>query len=168
MSSRCIKRKVGSAVFLKHALGFTARRLPGALAGLVLIAAAGCGTVSGSAINDIIDAQLRLQDPTLAIDTTRILLVNQTEATIELDLLVDNALITVGCTPEEARCEYTPPTCPTSIEAVQERRLDALGAYLGGRNFNKNPKFTFTSDEFACDSTIVFTFSEDFTKVDAL
>ncbi|HOB75784.1 MAG TPA: hypothetical protein PKG54_14805 [Phycisphaerae bacterium] len=155
-------------VFLNYALGFTARWLPGALAGVLLMAVTGCGNVSGSTINDIIDAQLRLQNPQLTTKTMRVLLVNQTEATIELDLLVDDALTTVACTPTEARCEFTPPTCPAKIEAVQERRLDPQGAYMGGRNFDENPDFIFTSDDLGCDATIVFTFTEDHTRVNAL
>lgn len=156
-------------MFLKHALGSMTRRLPRTAAASLVLIAAGCGVAGGgSVINDIIDAQLRLIGGALPTATTVIVLVNQTQATIELDLLIDGALTTVSCTPADARCEYLPPTCPSTVVAVQERRLDAQGAFVGGRNYDENPNFTFDQGDFGCDSTLVFTFTEDATTAKVL
>jgi hypothetical protein len=155
-------------VLHKMTSGFLARQLPGAIAGLTLIALGGCGTSSGSVVNDILDAQLQQQGVTLTGTTTRIVLVNQTQSTIEFDVLIDNVLTTITCTALDGRCTYTPETCPTTIEVVAERRLNGAGAFTGGRNYNHNPAFVFDRSKFNCSSTLVFTFTEDETTPQVL
>ena len=141
-------------MFLNNALGFLARRLPGTVTGLVLIAMAGCGTSTGSTINDILDAQIRSHNNgALPSETARIVLVNETQDTIEFDLLIDSVATTITCTATDKRCEFDPLICPSNIEVVEERHLNDLGAFVGGRD---------------CESTLVFTFTEDETKPQVL
>src|SRR5690606_8148115 len=108
------------------------------------------------------------QNGLLPTETARVLLVNQTEATIELDLLVDGSRVTVACTAIEQRCEFLPPDCPSTIEAAQERRLDEHGAFPGGSNFDSNPAYAFVPGEFGCQSTIMFTFTAEDTIAEVL
>jgi hypothetical protein len=150
-------------VFLNSASRFEVGRFALITAGLLLALAGGCGYATIS-VNDILDAQIREATGTLPTDTSTILLVNQTQTTIELDILVDGTLNTVTVTPDEGRRSFTPTICPLTVEVVQERRLNSLGAQVGGRNFNGNAAFVFTEDEFSCESTIVFTFTEDQTN----
>lgn len=148
-------------VALNDAVTFLMRRYTGLAAGLLLATAGGCGFYSSVNVNDILDAQIREQNGVLTTDTSRVLLVNQTQNTIELDILVDGTPVTITVTPQDERTTYTPSFCPYTIEVVEERRLNSLGAFVGGRNYNHNEAFVFTETEFDCQSTIVITFTED-------
>ncbi|GMV96660.1 MAG: hypothetical protein AMXMBFR83_10220 [Phycisphaerae bacterium] len=130
-------------------------------------AAGGCGGGT-PLVNAILDSQIVSQGGTLTTNTSRIQIINTTQTDIELDVLVDELAVTIECTAAERRCAYTPPLCPLTVKTVQERRLNALGIFVGGRNYNDNPAFTFESTEFDCQSVIVFTFTEDSTTVDVL
>jgi hypothetical protein len=148
-------------VSLNDALGFLARRPVGLAAGLVLAAVCGCGYYSPTTINDILDAQIRQLTGVAPTDTSQIQLVNQTQNTIELDVLIDGLLTTITCTPTNQQVTYTPLVCPLTVEVVQERRFNDKGAFVGGREYNHNPAFVFTETEFDCQSVIMFTFTED-------
>jgi hypothetical protein len=162
MSQGFKHRKAVAPVFLNRASRFQVGGFGVLVAGLVL-ATCGCNYFSATNINDILDAQIREATGTLPTDTSTILLVNQTQNIIEMDILVDGTLNTVTVTPEEGRASFTPTVCPLTVEVVQERRLNSQGLQIGGRNYNHNPAFVFTEDEFSCQSTIVFTFTEDAT-----
>lgn len=155
-------------MFLNSASRFQVGGFAVMTAGLLLVAAGGCNYYASVNINSILDAQIREATGTLPSDTSTILLVNQTQNTIELDILVDGTLNTVTVTPDEGRKSFTPTVCPLTVQVVQERRLNSLGAQVGGRNYNGNAAFTFTEDEFDCQSTIVFTFTEDQTTATVL
>ena len=57
-------------------------------------------------------------------------------------------------------CDQPLLPCPETVEAVQQRTLDAQGRFTGGRNFNSTPAFTFTGDEISCGSVIVYQFTD--------
>jgi hypothetical protein len=153
-------RKAVATVFLNSASRFRVSGFAVLTAGILFVVAGGCGYASIN-VNDVLDAQIRDVTGTVPTNTSTILLVNQTQTTIELDILVDGTLNTVTVTPDEGEKSFTPTVCPLTVEVVLERRLNSLGAVVGGRNFDHNAAFVFTEDEFTCVSTIVFTFTED-------
>jgi hypothetical protein len=141
------------------------RRIHGvvlAAAAALSLAVTGCGQSGGSLVNAILEAQLDLVGDTAPNpnETVRIQVINQTTRTVELDLLVDGLPQTISCDPSEARCAFVPAECPGVVEAVQERELNEDGAFVGGRNFNGNPVFIFTDEEFQCGAVILFTFTD--------
>ncbi len=101
-------------------------------------------------------------------ETATIHIINNTELTIELDVLLDSTLVTITCTAEEGRCSYLPTTCPQLVQAVEERRFTVAGVYTGGRFFSGNAAYTFDNTEFDCQSVIVFTVNNDNTIAQVL
>jgi hypothetical protein len=145
-----------------------ARRVPGGMAGFVILAAVGCGGTSVPLVNQVLDYQLQQAGINTSANTTRLDLVNQSQSTIQLDLLIDGTIVTISCAPSDGRCSYTPTTCPTTIEVVQELRTNDVGILISGRNYNGNAAFTFTEGEFNCQSVFMFTFTEDNTTAQVL
>ena len=128
------------------------------LCGVVLMALAGCATVS---VNTVLDSQLLKLLGTLDFEVLRVRVINQTGATsLDLDLKVDGISQTINCTALVAICDITLPACPKRIEAVQERLLDAQGRFVGGLDFNGGDEFVFPEGEFDCGSIIVFKFGD--------
>lgn len=86
--------------------------------------------------------------------------INQTNSDLELDLLIDGSPLRVSCPVILGVCDQPLLPCPETVEAVQQRTLDAQGRFTGGRNFNSTPAFTFTGDEISCGSVIVYQFTD--------
>lgn len=141
-----------------HRLVKSKRILLGGLTGLALLAITACtGSFGGSAISgalsDIIDAARS--------NTVFIRVGNSTGWDVEVVLRVDGVLKTLpACQATEGICDYVLTSCPLTIELLQERRMDSRGIFRGGSDFEGDPDFTFTSDEFECGSLILFEFSE--------
>ncbi len=96
-------------------------------------------------------------DPT----TVTIRLINQTnDLTEELDVRIDGDLRTFTCTAEEGISNTVLEAFPSLVEAVEERRFDAMGGYRGGRDFEGEDEFTLTRADFEPGSIIVFRLSE--------
>ena len=131
----------------------------------LILAISGCAVImsgcnSGTSLNTVLNQQLTAVLGTVNPQVLRIEVVNQTINDVQLDLTVDGTPQTITCSAFIQVCDLTLTTCPSNITAVQQRSLDSSGRFVGGRNFNGNAAFTFTTGEFKCDSTIVYKFTE--------
>ena len=113
----------------------------------------GCGTPSAASIlADLIEDRLP--------DFLLVTVINQGLNDVELDIMVDGSPQTLTCSSVLQRCDFPISGCPSQVEAIQQRYLDSQGRFVGGRNFNSSADFTFTSDEFTCDSVLIFKFTD--------
>lgn len=126
----------------------------GSIAGLSILTS-GCGT-SRTVINAEIAAALAKVDSNIVI----VEVVNQTTNDIQVDFTIDGLPQTVTCTTLQQVCPVTLPACPAEVRAVEQRSLDAQGRFVGGRLFNGNEAFSFTSGEFNCESVLIYKFTE--------
>lgn len=132
----------------------------GGLAGIVLLLCAGCP--SNTSVNSVLHQILANMQEGSGTQSIRIRIVNGSEGlTEELDLRIDGTIQTFSCDAEDMTCNFNLGILPVTVEAVEERRLDADGLYRGGRIFSGQAGFTFTRDQFENGSTIVFQLSED-------
>ncbi len=127
----------------------------------VLLAGCGVGTnVLTSILGNNVEEQFGLNGVDIRI-------INQSTATEELDILVDGQPYTISCLSTVQICDFYLSTCPQRVQAVTERRLDAAGRFVGGRDFTGNDDFTFDrgAGEFDCGDFIIYRFSD--TEADA-
>ena len=139
------------------------------LFGLGLVCLFGCPVGGGSSINDILGGQIG--DVLEQIDENRLTLriVNQTDANLEVDFLVDGQPRTISCSALEVVCDSPVLPCPGVIEIVSERRLDGSGGFVGGRTFNGNEQFIFRQGvDVNCGQFIIYRFSVDQVEAFAL
>lgn len=124
---------------------------------LALLAGAGCTGSGGDSGTGILGGLLNAARRNLIM----VRVVNETTSNMEVELRVDGATkILPICTALQRTCDYVLTTCPGLIEVVQETRLDDDENFTGGRNFEGNPDFTFTSGEFECGDTLILQFSD--------
>lgn len=123
-------------------------------AGLLAI---GCtGVIDNSGTNQVLDTIEAARENSFIVRV-----VNETGSNLVVEALVDGVTTNFGtCTPTQQVCDYLLTPCPQTIEIVQERRLDLNGNFAGGRNFQGNPDFIFTSGEFTCGSYLILQFSD--------
>ena len=125
---------------------------------LPLFASLGCTGGGGDSSSGVLGTLLN----TARKSTVMVRVVNETTANIEVELRVDGALkVLPTCTALQRVCDYVLTTCPSVIEVMQETRRDDDENFMGGRNFEGNSDFTFTSGEFECGDTLILQFSED-------
>lgn len=132
-------------------------RLPLVVLTLPLLAGLGCtgggGDVSGGVLGTLLSTARK--------NSVTVRVVNETIYSLEVELRVDGQLkFLPPCTSTQRICDYLLTTCPSLIEVLQESRRNTDEAFMGGRNFEGNPEFTFTSDEFDCGDTLILQFSE--------
>ncbi|UCD27937.1 MAG: hypothetical protein JSV03_12660 [Planctomycetota bacterium] len=133
--------------------------------GFGLLVWCGCAGVGpGISANSILIDEIQDLLTQYGIDPNivTIRIINQTDLTEELEVLVDDLPQIISCTPAQGICDVPLLTCPQRIEVVQERRLDISGGYQGGRIFHGNPEYIFlqSEGEFQCGSIIVFLLTE--------
>jgi hypothetical protein len=113
----------------------------------------GGGNTSGSIYTNIIDNAKQ--------NTVTIRVINETTASVETEIRVDGVIkVLPACSATQRTCDYILTTCPAVVELLQETRVTTDDVFVGGRNFEGNPDFTFTSTEFDCGDLIMFQFSD--------
>lgn len=138
--------------------GTFSRRLPALAASILVLPLLSLVSCTGGGTNSTI---LDTINRTVKKNTLTIRIANDTTSSVSADIRVDGVIKTLpACTPIQRTCEYILATCPQVVELLQETRVDANDVFTGGRNFEGNPEFTFTSGEFQCGDMIMFQFSE--------
>jgi hypothetical protein len=128
------------------------------LASIALLLINGCN--GASQVNTVLDQQISGALGAITKDYVLIRVVNQTGSDLQLDYKIDGiAQATLSCSAIQEVCDRIVTTCPQSIEATQQRTLDAQGRFVGGRNFNGSDAFSFTGDELSCDSVVLYKFT---------
>ena len=149
-------------MFTRRRPGSVKRTAAGALVAVSLLAGVGCGFLAtGQQLNAVLKQLVGQLDLDTNPDAVTIRIINQSGGlTEQLDLRVDGLLQTFTCKSEEGICDFTLDTQPSLVEAVEERRLDADGAFRGGRSFEGQEEFTFGEEDIFAGTTIVFQLSE--------
>jgi len=149
-------------VLTRRHLGLAKRTVAGVVAATSLLAGAGCGFLAtGQQLNNVLKQLVGQLDIDTNPDAVTIRIINQSGGlTEQLDLRIDGLLQTFTCESEQGICDFTLDTQPSAVEAVEERRLDADGAYRGGRSFEGQEEFTFGEEDIFAGTTIVFQLSE--------
>lgn len=102
-------------------------------------------------------------------NTLMVRVVNHTSYDVEVEIRVDGDLKVLPlCTAMQGTCDYVLVECPGVVEILQESRYDSEELFMGGRNFEANPAFIFTQDQFDCGDTILLQFSETSASAQAL
>lgn len=117
----------------------------------------GCGAMGSDEFESLIN-DLAGSTKTLTT-TTAIRIVNQSSAVLTIKVLVDGEMETYTCSSQRI-CEYPLALCPDVIQLISERRFDTSGTFLGGRDFADAALFQLTHDDFQCNETIIFRFTE--------
>lgn len=122
-----------------------------------LLIATGLACTGNGATNTVLGVVAN----TLRTNTLMIRVVNDTTSDVEVELRVDGVMkLLPPCTALQQACDYVLTTCPQVVEVIQETRRDTNGVFMGGRNFESNPDFTFGPGEFSCGNTIILQFSD--------
>ena len=122
----------------------------------------GCGTLGAGAFEAWV-TELAGSSHILT-ETVKIRIVNQSAAMVSLEVNVDGFLETLTCSAQSI-CETPLGYCPNMIELVSERRFDTRGTFLGGRDFEDADVFTLTQEDFECDETVIYRFTESNTEL---
>lgn len=142
------------------------RLLLGSALVLTLLAAVGCTGGGGDPTNAILGTVANAARQ----NTLLIRVVNATTSTVETTIRVDGQIkLLPACSPTQRVCDFFLTKCPSMVELIEETRRDPVTeAFMGGRNFESNPDFIFTDDEFDCSATLIFQFSESQASAQAM
>lgn len=67
---------------------------------------------------------------------------------------------TFTCRADELTCDFILQDCPILVEALQERRYDALGRFRGSRDLSGIDDFSFELGDYECGGFVVYQFSD--------